>query len=222
MSTKLHVTGGARIGWTNATWPFARLSAAAGQLSISGMLLGHYAFSPDQVVALKPYGVIPLIGRGIRIVHTVAHYPEQIIFWCFGSPERLIDRIADTGFRPRATTVSRPQRDGMAFRWQFVALVVALWNLLIFLGADSKFFLWNNTSSQANASPQASAQASLFPLLALILLFLTALGLIFSPRLQSWALKPGRSISEVRALVNLVLLVSVILLIGFGIQYAAL
>ncbi len=96
------MTGGARIGWVNATWPFAKLSASAQQLSVSGSLIGRYNFSPDQVAALEPYGSISVLGTGVRIVHTVQSYPEKIIFWCFGSPKRLIERITNLGFRPSA------------------------------------------------------------------------------------------------------------------------
>jgi len=201
------MTGGARIGWVNATWPFAKLSASEQQLSVSGRLIGSYSFSPDQVAALEPYGSIPLLGSGMRIVHTVQSYPEKIIFWCFGSPKRLIQKITDLGFRPQASRAQVPHRDGMAFRWPFLILVVVLWNALFLVDG---FVPWK--------APKGPGP---YAFLALSLLFLTALALNVSARVQALALKSGRSISEVRAVVVLVLVVSAIMLLAFGAQHVA-
>ena len=33
----------------------------------------------------------------MRIVHIDPNYPEKIIFWCFGNPERLIQQINNLG-----------------------------------------------------------------------------------------------------------------------------
>jgi len=207
MNAPLEMTGGARIGWVNATWPFAKLSASAQQLSVSGSLIGRYNFSPDQVAALEPYGSIPVFGTGMRIVHTVQSYPEKIIFWCFGSPKRLIERITNLGFRPSALRSQVPHRDGMAFRWSFVILLVVAWNALFLLDG---FVPWK--------VPKGPGP---YTILAVALLFLTALSLNLSSRFQAWVLKPGRSISEVRAVVILVLVVSAIMLIVFGAQHVA-
>jgi len=163
MNAPLRKTGGAKIGWVNATWPFAKLSASAQQLSVSVSLIGNYTFSPDQVASLEPCGSILVLSSGVRIVHTVQKYPEKIIFWCFGSPQRLIWVCSVEG---------------------------------------------------------AEGTCSLY-LLALVLLFLTALALNLSSRFQAWVLKPGRSISEVRAIAVLVLVVSAIMLIAFGAQHVA-
>lgn len=189
----------------NASWPFAQLTASRDRLSVSGRLIGSYDFSPDQVAGLEPYGVIPVLGRGLRIIHTVRDYPERIVFWCFGSPQRLIKRINDLGFRPRASTAQVPRRDGMAFRWSFLILAVILWNALLVLdgfvpGAHRKL-------------PGA------YTLLALFLVFVTALALNVSSRVQSWCLKPGRSIDEVRSMTLLALVVSGFLLVIMGVQY---
>jgi hypothetical protein len=207
MSDQLKVTGGACIGWVSATWPFAKLSASAEQLSVSGNLIGSYTFSPDQVAALEPCGSIPIVSSGVRIIHTVQSYPEEMIFWCFGSSERLIRQITDLGFMPSASLAEVPHRNGMAFRWPFVLLEVAVWNALLL--ADG-FAPW-----------QPSKWPGLYTLSAIALLFLTAVGLNFSRRFQSLALKPGRSLSEVRAVAILVLVISAIMLLVFLAQYVA-
>lgn len=207
MNAPFEMTGGARIGWVNATWPFAKLSASAHQLSVSGSLIGSYSFSPDQVAALEPCGSIPVLTSGVQIVHTVQNYPEKIIFWCFGSPQRLIQRITDLGFRPRASRAQVPHREGMAFRWSFLILAVVVWNALFLLDG---FVPWKEPKGPGP-----------YTLLAVALLFLTALALNISSRFQAWVLKPDHSISEVRAVAVLVLVVSAIMLIAFGAQHVA-
>jgi hypothetical protein len=207
MNAPLEVTGGARIGWVNATWPFAKLSASAQQLSVSGSLIGRYSFSPDQVAALEPYGSIPILGSGVRIIHTVPSYPDKIIFWCFGSPKRLIERITALGFQPRASRADVPQRDGMAFRWSFLILLVVIWNALFVLDG---YVPWKEPKGPGP-----------YTLLAVALLFLMAVALNRSSRFQSLVLKPGRSITEVRSVALLVLAVSAIMLIAFGAQHVA-
>jgi len=207
MNAPLEVTGGARIGWVSATWPFAKLSASAQQLSVSGSLIGRYSFSPEQVAALEPYGSIPVLASGVRIIHTVQNYPDKIIFWCFGSPKRLIERITTLGFQPRTSRAQVPQRDGMAFRWSFLILLIVIWNALFLIDG---FVPWKEPKGPGP-----------YTFLAVALLFLTALGLNVSGRFQALVLKPGRSISEVRSVTLLVLLVSSIMLIVFAAQHVA-
>jgi hypothetical protein len=75
---------------------------SASSLSISAALIGSYSFSPDQVVAFKPYGWIPIFGRGILIVHTRPDYPARVFVSNFWTPDRLIETIHRAGFVPRA------------------------------------------------------------------------------------------------------------------------
>ena len=69
--------GGARIGWMNATWPFAVLTARQAKLDLNATLLGKYSFTPDQVISLEKYGCIPILGSGIRIHHNIADYSKN-------------------------------------------------------------------------------------------------------------------------------------------------
>jgi hypothetical protein len=86
-------TGGARIGWLNASWPFAQISADQGNLIIS-VLWRTYAFTLKQVLFIERYS--GLTSEGIRIRHNVAEYPEKIIFW--GNPDKLLNGIWSSGF----------------------------------------------------------------------------------------------------------------------------
>ena len=103
MSTdEFTVRGGAQIGRVNATWPFGILRVSARSLTISGPLSRSYTFAPEQVVALEPCGWIPILQRGVRIVHSNPRYPSRIVFIGFQSPERLIERIRQAQFIPAA------------------------------------------------------------------------------------------------------------------------
>jgi hypothetical protein len=127
-------TGGARIGWVSVSWPLAELSVTPRSLVIRTWLLGTYAFTPEQIVRLEPYGSIPVIYRGVRVVHANPDYPSQIIFWCLRNPERLIERIRRVGFIPAAPPPTAPVKRGIPVRWSFIISLVVVWNALFILG----------------------------------------------------------------------------------------
>ena len=207
MSVVVTSTGGAQIGWINATWPFARLTATAQNMSLSVLILGTYTFSPRDVASLRPYGWLPIFARGVQVIHTNSTYPPKVVFWCFGSPAKLIQKIVDLGFRPSAPIAAIPKREGIAFRWSFIIAVVAIWNALFILDG---FFL--------KQSPRGLGVLSM---LAVAMLFLTSVAVARSEALQAVALKPGRSVSEVRSLLNLVQLVSGVMVIALAALYLA-
>jgi hypothetical protein len=65
MSFETSFRGGARIGWLNASWPFAKLTSSRKALALS--CLGSFEFSPAQVVAIEPYRWF--LSHGVRIHH---------------------------------------------------------------------------------------------------------------------------------------------------------
>jgi hypothetical protein len=91
--------GGARIGLMNATWPFAQLKLTPDELVLQVVFLGTYVFRPGQVTRVEPYGLIPFVGKGVRIHHRVSGYPEKIVFWylCM-NPQPIVDRIRELGY----------------------------------------------------------------------------------------------------------------------------
>jgi len=187
----LSSVGGARIGWVNATWPFARLTARRDQLILNATVIGKYSFSPEQVVAVEKYtGMWP----GIRIHHSIATYPRKIVFWCCGRPESLIRKIQETGFVAKADPDSVPTGRGMPVRWQALVAIVALWNGLLML--------------DMRQSGGSAGRPGTFALVALLLLFLGSVGIWRSPLLQRAILKPGRSCGEIKAWLYLSALVS--------------
>jgi hypothetical protein len=91
--------GGARIGLINATWPFADLRVGSEHLLLKVMFLGTYVFRPEQVASVEPYGLIPFVGKGIRIHHRVDGYPEKIVFWYFCvNAQPIVDASRQYGY----------------------------------------------------------------------------------------------------------------------------
>jgi hypothetical protein len=76
----LSVTGGARLGLFNATWPFARLTADANALRLS-VLGAPFKFTRESVLELS--AMRGFFSRGLQIKHAESAYPKWIIFWCF-------------------------------------------------------------------------------------------------------------------------------------------
>jgi len=76
----LSFTGGARVGWFNATWPFARLTADTRilRLSVLGMA---FVFTPDSALELAM--VRGFFTPGLQIRHGQSAYAKRIIFWWF-------------------------------------------------------------------------------------------------------------------------------------------
>jgi len=200
-------TGGARVGWTNATWPLAQLSATPNKLTISIRLLGTYSFTPDQVSAVERYVMIPVLGWGIRIRHCNADCPKRVIFWCLGSPNAVLEGIRDSGFLPVASSSAFPERHGIAMRWSAIVIAVVIWNALFFL----------NAGHTSGVPPHPGP----FILAPLLFAFALSVGTLMSPKLQRIILKPSRSVGEVRPFLRLLAFISGLLLVIFSILLAS-
>lgn len=198
--TTVRAVGGARIGWVNATWPFALLSVSEQALTVTVAVLGRYTFRRDQIVAMEPYAVLPVLGGGVRIEHTVAEYPRHIVFGCFGRPRSLINRIHETGFIPEAQPDETLTTRGMAVRWQALVFSLGLYCALLLLD-------WLRSPDEHPGS---------LSFLAVSLLFLGTTGMRCSLCLQRLVLKPGRRVSEIKHWLGFLSLVSGLLCIFFG------
>ena len=152
-------------------------------------------------MALEPYGWIPILQRGIRIVHANPRYPSRIIFFCLQSPERLIERIRQAGFIPVAPDARVPPRPGLPIRGSVILLLVAVWAILFLLGGVVP---WRPAGGPAPST-----------LLGLALLYAAASAFPRSTWLQSWVLKPGRSVDEIRPVLKLLRLASGLVLAIF-------
>jgi hypothetical protein len=126
-----------------------------------------------------------MLGWGIRIKHTVASYPNKIVFWYLGTQASLLAKIADTGFIPSANPVSVLTDRGIPTRWETLLVTFVLWNLL--------FVMNNNLSRGSYPKPGICA------FLAVFLLFFGSLAIWRVHWLQCLVLKPGRSLHEIKA-----------------------
>jgi len=91
--------GGARIGLANATWPFAQLHISTGRLVLQVTFFGSYSFMLKQVIRVAPFGLIPFFGKGVRIFHRVADYPDKLVFWYLcANPQLVVAKIAVNGY----------------------------------------------------------------------------------------------------------------------------
>jgi hypothetical protein len=184
-------TGGARIGWANATWPFAKLVASARGLRLSG-LLGTYNFQPGDVVSLERYGSIPLFSSGIRIVHVRPEYPSKIVFWCSG-PTALIEEIQNAGFSPDAPPIHQSLRRRFPVRWTFILFFLLVWNGALLLG--------DSFDRIARVSP--------LPWLSpLLMAFMICWGIRVSRTLQKLVLRDNHFVKEIEAYLRLIQFVS--------------
>jgi hypothetical protein len=176
----LSVTGGARVGLMNASWPLARLTVGADRLTVSVFLLGTYEFTARQIVSLEPHGSNPVLDRGIRLKHNRPDYPERIEFWTLGGRARLLDRIRAAGFGAAGTDCAVARSRGFPLRWRAVIILLLAWNL--------PFLIDRLATGHLQAPP----------------------GLIsaISPGLQNFLLKDGRTIGEIRQVLRLIRYVS--------------
>jgi len=140
-------TGGARVGWASASWPLAKLRISRGELVLSIGMLGEYRFKPGDVVAVEQVGVVPIIGRGVRIEHRREDVAERVIFYSWGSPRRILDALERCGFQPSADPHDMPVSRGWPLRIPFVVGAGILWNLLFLIDrpwerASDGEFVW--------------------------------------------------------------------------------
>jgi hypothetical protein len=185
----------------NASWPLATLNVSRESMDLKVAMMGEYSFTPGQVVNLEPCGVLPVIGKGVRIHHNVPEYPKKIIFWCVGNPEKLLDRIKGTGFLPVAPYASMPGERGMPVRVETLGAAIAVWCAL--------FLLDFTISSGAHYKPGWWAFLAVSSACAL------SIGALRNEFIQRIFLMPGRSIHEIKPVLRLFALISGIMSLGF-------
>jgi hypothetical protein len=72
--------GGARIGFINATWPLAQLSAERNAIALR--CLFKFTFPRHRITRLSRYR--SFMSTGLQIEHTLPRCPRFMVFWGVG------------------------------------------------------------------------------------------------------------------------------------------
>ncbi len=210
---ELKITGGARIGMANATWPFATLKVNKDKLELNASIVGNLVFQPSNINSIEPYTQIPLIGQGIKINHNVDSYKEKVIFWTFKNPQTVINQIKQTGFlnkekEPKVNSneeIQNRQKSGGSPVKKSIAIgAVVIWNLL-FLIDFIPFF-----QGKSEGLPIGNGI-----LTALGLLFLSALLSLISSDFRGLILKDGRTLEDIKKFSIFIMLISGFMMFNF-------
>lgn len=204
------ITGGARIGMANATWPFATLTAGRNKIELNATILGKLVFLPGDIIALTPNRGFR--GPGVKITHNVANYKSDVIFWT-KNPQQVISDIQATGFMDAATRplgyeyaeVKQLQAmGGFPIKKSAAILIGVLWNVFFIIGFIA-MFLQGNTYLFNIAS-----SAALLMVLGVCLLTLV------SPAFAGLILKEGREVRDIKKFIFFLMAIALFMLINFA------
>ncbi|WP_413666452.1 hypothetical protein ACEN9X_18115 [Mucilaginibacter sp. Mucisp86] len=194
------LNGGAYVGNTNASKPFATLKADASVLKINVGLLGQLFFNADNIVQIEYTSSIN--GSGIRIIHNVSSYPKKVIFTANMPYNDIIENIKATGFFNKTVNdpvqyyqVKKMQEQGrLPFKTAAIIAFIAGWNIPFLVG-----FALQDVSRIFNYSR-----------LSILFLFLMAALTLFSAPFQTLVLKEDRQINDMKRSLYLILLLTLI------------
>jgi len=209
---KLEITGGARIGMANATWPFAKLTVTKDKLVLNASLIGNLVFQPKDIISIEAYTIIPFFGQGIKIIHRIAKYKSKVIFWTFDDPITVINQINQTGFLDNIDTritdndqliIQQQKAGGFPFKTPIAIVAVVLWNLL---------FLFDFMYSLA--SHKGGIPLGVGAIIALATLIIFSILLLISKEFCTLVLKEGKSIVDINRILYFLIFLSGFMLIG--------
>ena len=60
------------------------------------MCFAKFDFLREDIIRVEPFGSIPLIASGIRLVHRRSDYPKMVVFWCIGGRDQKLAAIRKT------------------------------------------------------------------------------------------------------------------------------
>lgn len=209
---KLELTGGARIGMANATWPFATLKVTKDKLELNASIVGNLVFQPKDITSIETYTMIPLLGQGVKINHRIANYNNKVIFWTFKDPSTVVNQIKQTGFLENIDSrisdadtliIQQQQADGFPIKKSVAIGIIVLWNIL-FLSDFIKFSISDNKGMPLG-NGATIALATLF--------FISLLSLI-SKDFSKLILKEDKSVKDINKFLYLLIFISGFMLIG--------
>ena len=209
--TQLKYTGGAKIGMSNVTWPFASLTVTKDRLDLNAAIVGKYSFTSEDIISIEPYSGI--INRGLKIIHKVPKYKDKIIFWTFKNPQAIINDIRNLGFFDGKSSsvsheirneVSKKQKQGgFPVKTSFAIAVVVIWNIL-FLTDFTGFF-----KGESEDFPLGNGAIA-----ALGFVLITCVLTLVSKDFRKLVLKESRELKDISTFLYFIMLLCGFLLIG--------
>lgn len=210
---KFEITGGARIGSVNASWPFATFKVSKDKLELNASIVGNLVFQPQDIISIEPYSKFTFIGKGIKINHSITNYDSEVIFWTFQDPFYVINQIRQLGFFDNTNKVSdatetitiqqHQQIGGFPIKKNIAIGFIVLWNIL-FLSDFVGF-----TNSDTKATPIGHGMT-----IAVVALFLVSILTLKSKDFRAQILKEGKTIEDIKRFLYLIIFISGIMSFG--------
>ena len=204
MNENFTLTGGARIGRANATYPFANLFVDKDVLKINASIVGNLVFQPQDIISIEPYTMIPILGQGIKINHRIENYNPKVIFWTFKDPSFVINEIKKVGFLNNVNSkitfadteiIKRQEQGGFPIKKPVAIVFVVLWNIL-FLSDFLPFFLQN----KKEGIPIGNGVK-----MAIGLLLVASILTLISSSFRKLILKEGREFNDIKKFVYFII-----------------
>jgi hypothetical protein len=208
--TRLNLTGGARIGMANATWPFASLKVSKDRLDLNTGIVGNLTFKPSDIISIEPYS--GFLSSGLKINHKVSKYKDKVIFWTFKNPNEIIRQIQQTGFLDNKSNIDsktdniiteRQKQGGFPIKLPFAIAVIVIWNLLFLID----FFGFSNGNSEDVLFGNGIKMALVFVLVISILT-------LSSSGFRKIVLKEGRGLKDIHKFLYLIIFICAFMLIN--------
>jgi hypothetical protein len=204
----IEITGGARIGSANATWPFAKLKVDKNVLELNASIIGNLVFRPRDIISITPYSSV--LSNGIKINHKVAEYKTDVIFWTTTDPTLIINQIKQTGFTQNISNditvvdkeIADKQKSGSnPLKKSTVIVYAVLWNVLLI------FDFIRFALSGMKGMPLSYGTVTV-----LLIFLLSSILLLTSEQFRRLLLKKGRTGSDVGRFLYLVIFVCLFML----------
>lgn len=217
MTEKFTLTGGARIGMANASFPFADLYVDKEVLKINASIVGNLVFQPKDIISIEAYSSIPVIGNGIKINHRIEKYNSKVIFWTLKNPNTVINEIKKTGFLENTNSeistedlkiLERQNQGGFPIKKPVAVFFIIAWNLL-FLSDIIPFMLQDK---------KEGLPIGIGIKLALGLIFISSILALVSEKFRGLILKEGRGFDDIKKFIYLTAFITGMLFIQFTIM----
>jgi len=214
------ITGGARIGISNVTWPFTSLGIEDNILTVNASIFGYFIFTQEDIVSIEPYH--GSFSKGIRIKHNLNDYNESIIFWTSEDFESIILKIKDSGFYDNncmsEKIISRQGTGRSPLKRIFAIIISCIWilsisydlvNFILKIRSNPNVLKYSKYSLSVLHVPPLSLGA----IIAFTTLTFVSFMLFFSKRFQEIILIQGYKIKYLQVFLSLIIFTSIIMLL---------